>query len=234
MAQLKAKEEAPGLTCTYLVLDHAIYSKALEVLQNPNNADLKEFINLRMGSFHGCGNVLAVICKRFESAGLHHLIVEALLSGSKSVNQILNDKEYNSGIRICKVMFEALQNAKLDMFEECLQKEKKSNILTSFLECEFFTEPIKKRESTVFNTCLESISALHHTNDEFEIKIHNGFPPMTMLWQSYLDMVQILIDFLKSISLPNWNLHLESTERMLAWINYGRHFSYHWCSQQKI
>ena len=134
------------------------------------------------------------------------------------VNQILNDKEYNSGIRICKVMFEALQNAKLDMFEECLQKEKKSNILTSFLECEFFTEPIKKRESTMFNTCLESISALHHTNDEFEIKIHNGFPPMTMLWQSYLDMVQILIDFLKSISLPNWNLHLESTERMLAWL----------------
>ena len=73
-----------------------------------------------MGSFHGCGNVLAVIGKRFESAGLYHLIVEARLSGSKSVNQILNDKEYNSGIRICKVMFEALQNAKSDMFEECL------------------------------------------------------------------------------------------------------------------
>ena len=38
---------------------------------------------------------LAVIGRRFGSAGLHDLIVEASLSGLESVNQILNDKEYN-------------------------------------------------------------------------------------------------------------------------------------------
>ena len=63
---------------------------------------------------------------------------------------------------------------------------------------------------------------------------------MAMFWQSYLDMAQILLDFVKSICLPDWNLHLQSTERMLIWIhaydriNYARHFSYYWCSQQKI
>ena len=63
---------------------------------------------------------------------------------------------------------------------------------------------------------------------------------MAMFWQSYLDMAQILLDFVKSIRLPDWNLHLQSTERMLIWIhaydriNYARHFSYYWCSQQKI
>ena len=112
---MKAKAEALGLTCTDLVLDHAIYAKALEVLQNTNNADLKEFINLRMGGFHACGIFLAVIGKRFGSAGLHDLTVEACLSGPESVNQILNGKEYNDGIRICKVIFEALQLAKLDV-----------------------------------------------------------------------------------------------------------------------
>ena len=102
------------------------------------------------------------------------------------------------------------------MFEEWVQKEKKSNILTNFLECEAFTELIKKRESTMFNTCLQSLSALFDTYDEFEIKIRNGdFGPKTMFWQSYLDMVQILLDFVKSIRLPDWNLHLQSTERML-------------------
>ena len=40
------------LTCTDLVLDHTIYSKALNVLQNPNNGDLKEFINPKMGGFN--------------------------------------------------------------------------------------------------------------------------------------------------------------------------------------
>ena len=79
------------------------------------------------------------------------------------------------------------------------------------------------------------------TYDEFEIKIRNGdFGPKTMFWQSYLDMVQILLDFVKSIRLPDWNLHLQSTERMLIWIhaydriNYARYFSYYWCGQQKI
>ena len=128
---MKARAEALGLTCTDLVLDHAIYAKALEVLQNTNNADLKELINLRMGGFHACGIFLAVIGKRFGFADLHDFIVEACLSGPESVNQILNGKEYNHGIRICKVISEALR-AKLDAFEEWIQKEKKSNILTNF------------------------------------------------------------------------------------------------------
>ena len=54
---------------------------------------------------------------------------------------------------------------KLDVFEEWVQKEKKGNILTNVLECEAFTELIKKRESTMFNTCLQSISTLLDTYD---------------------------------------------------------------------
>ena len=134
-----------------------------------------------------------------------------------------------------------MQRAKLDVFEEWLQKEKKSNILTNFLKSEVFTELIKKRESTMFNTCLEGISALLNTCDEFEIKIRNGdFDSMAMFWQSYLNMVQILLDFVKPIHLPDWNLHLQNTEGLLVWIhaydgiNYARHFRYYGCSQQKI
>ena len=163
------------------------------------------------------------------------------MSGPESVNQILNGKEYNYGIRICKVIFEVLQRAKLDVFEEWVQKEKKSDIFTNFLECEAFTELIKKIESIMFNAYLQSLSALFDAYHEFEIKIRNrDFDPMAMFWQSYLNMVQILLDFVKSIRLPDWNLYLQSTERMLIWIhaydkiNYARHFSYYWYSQQKI
>ena len=183
LTQVKAKAEAFSLTCIDLLLDHAIYAKALEVLQNLNNADLKNFINLIMGGFHACGFFLTVIGKKFGSAGLYDLIVEARLSGLESVNQILNIKEYNYVIRICKVIFEPLQRAKLDVFEEWLNKEKKSDILINLLESEVFAELIKKRESTTFNTCLESISALLDTYDEFEIKIRNGdFGSMAMFW----------------------------------------------------
>ena len=47
LVQVKSKAEAIGFTCTDLVLDHAIYAKALEVMYSPSNADL-------MGGFHAC------------------------------------------------------------------------------------------------------------------------------------------------------------------------------------
>ena len=55
LTQVKANAEALGVTGTDLVLDHAKYAKALQVLQNPNNVDLKKFINHRMGGFDACG-----------------------------------------------------------------------------------------------------------------------------------------------------------------------------------
>ena len=51
---------------------------------------------------------LAVLGKRLGSAGLHDLFVKARLSGPESIHQILNGKEYNYGIKICIVIFEAL------------------------------------------------------------------------------------------------------------------------------
>ena len=156
--------------------------------------------------------------------------VSMMFVGPEEVNQILNGKEYNYVIIICKVIFEALQRAKLDVFEGWLQKEKNSNILTNFLESEVFAELIKKREPSMFNTCLESISALLDIYYEFEIKIRNGgFGLMAMFRQSYV----------KSIRLTDWKLHFQSTERMLVRIhayggsNCARHFSYYWCSHQK-
>ena len=53
-------------------------------------------------------------------------------------------------------------------------------------------------------------------------------------------MVQILLDFVRSIRLPDCYLHLQSTERVLVWIhaydriNYARYFCFYWYSQQKI
>ena len=61
-----------------------------------------------------------------------------------------------------------------------------------------------------------------------------------MFSQNYLDMVQIFLDFVKSIRLPDWYLHFQSTERILIWIhlydkiNYAWHFIYYCCSQQQF
>ena len=69
LVQVKEKASALGLLATDLVLDRANFIRALEVLHNRKNAELGDFINLRMGSFRACNMFLAVIGKRFGSAG---------------------------------------------------------------------------------------------------------------------------------------------------------------------
>ena len=46
--QYKEKAERLNLSETDLVLDHTIYSKAVEVIMNEKYSDLRSFINLRI------------------------------------------------------------------------------------------------------------------------------------------------------------------------------------------
>ena len=63
---------------------------------------------------------------------------------------------------------------------------------------------------------------------------------MAAFWNLYLDMIQTLRDFIKSIKNGDWDLHMYATEKMLYWChaydnyNYARHFSYYWASQQAL
>ena len=92
LLQSKAKAESLGLKETDIVVDQAIYAKAVEILQNPTHADLKKFIVLRMGGFHIACTFISVIGKRFLDAGLRDLMIEADLFGKSKVLKILFDK----------------------------------------------------------------------------------------------------------------------------------------------
>lgn len=81
LVQVKAKANALGFLATDLVFDHVIYMKALEMLHNPKNVELRYFINLQMGCLHAWNVFLAVTGKLFGSAVLKGLIVEAPLAG---------------------------------------------------------------------------------------------------------------------------------------------------------
>ena len=91
---LQVKETSKRLQLPHadLVLDHAIYAKALEVLSNPNLQECRDMINLRMEGFHACAIFIAVIGKRFSSAGLKDVIIESDLLGISSVESTLNGK----------------------------------------------------------------------------------------------------------------------------------------------
>ena len=90
-----------GLADTVVVLDQAIYAKALDVVWKQPE-EFKSVV-LRMGSFHIACVFLAVIGKRFGDSGLRDLLIESRIVGSGSVNGVLQGKHYNRALRTHKV-----------------------------------------------------------------------------------------------------------------------------------
>ena len=108
LQQVKRKTEILNVQSADLVLDHAIFTKALNILNEPTNEDLKASINIRMGGFHACCIFLAVIGKRFASGGLRNIVIESGLVGSGTIEAVFKGKHYNYGLRMIKIVSEAL------------------------------------------------------------------------------------------------------------------------------
>lgn len=55
--------------------------------------------------------------------------------------------------------------------------------------------------------------------------------PMARFWNSFIDMVDILFAFTRSLRTGDWNLHIAATQKMLPWFfaydrqNYARYSS---------
>ena len=132
----------------------------MEVLTNPANKDLQSFIHLWMGSFYACCIYLAVLGKRFGSAGLREIIVEANLTGSGSVEAVLNRKNYNRALRVMKTVYEALMRLKVEAFENWMHANRKYDVAAEFLESREISELLTKRTQINFQrvgSCLSYI-----------------------------------------------------------------------------
>ena len=62
-----------------------------------------------MGVFHTICNFLGIIGKRFLDAGLRDSAVESEVIAEGSVDRVLNGQQYNRGVRLHKLLYEALK-----------------------------------------------------------------------------------------------------------------------------
>ena len=64
---------------------------------------------------------MAVLGKRFGDAGLRDLLVESGVLPAGSVASVLDGKHYNRGVRVHKVVWEALSRLRQRQFESYLE-----------------------------------------------------------------------------------------------------------------
>ena len=242
LSQSKIKAEKLGLAETDVVLDMAIYAKAVEIMMNPRYIDLKKFIVLRLGGFHTMCIFIAVIGKRFADAGLRDIAIEANLLGESSVDQMLKGKHYNNAMRILKYLYEALRRHMLESFEQWQSDQPDHHLgydqLVNSSEIKrFVSSPTRESLEEVYEHHNEVVEEIHAYEDSL---LGGLYGPTASIWCSFLQMVQILLDFARSVKIGDWKLHLQSTKNMLPWMfsydrpNYARFLTYYLVAMKKL
>ena len=93
------------------VFDQAIYAKAFEV--NCKEYEKFKLMVLRLGTFHIHGTLISIIGKRFLHPGQKELFIEARVVAEGCVFAVLEGRNYNRGVRVQKLAYEAFMRVAL-------------------------------------------------------------------------------------------------------------------------
>lgn len=226
--------QGAGLNFTLIVLDQAIYAKALDIVAHRQ----EEFapVVLRLGAFHISCMFLAVIGKRFRDAGLMDILVESGIAGTASASAALDGRQYNRGVRFHKIVAEALSRLRWKEFIDCCRISD-ADVHTLYPAFKELQDCIND-DNLVRVTSSPALMDLHKRYNEFCES--QRVVPNFNLWSSYLQMVDLLLRFIRASRTANWDLHLSCVLEMLPWcfaydrLNYARYMTYYWLDMQQL
>ena len=231
LVQLLKIKNTLKLKSIVLVFDQALYAKATEV-QWKQIERFKDIV-LRMGVFHTTCTLLSIIGKRFQDAGLRDLCVESGVIAEGSVAGVLDGRRYNRGVRLHKIMYEALMRLVWQGFGAWIEenhKESKTTVDSFFSEIGELYDDICETQFKKHMTSTPSVDFVKMFDKYIEFLRHeNG--KLSKFWLSYLDMVEILLRLLRALREGNWELHVLAIRSMIPWcfaydnVNYARYLS---------
>ena len=218
-----------GQSHTVIVADQPLYSRAKELIwANPD--DFPGVIMVQ-GHLHVLFNFLKVIGKHIESAGLEDIWVESGLFAPNSINAIMEGKAYYRAVRGHTLAYEALWRIRWKLFEAWL--EESTQKLDDNTDIDKVVSLLNTKQSRYDEATKEAVehSASILLNgstmkllEEFNIKFAEQ--PNFKFWSTYLELVEILLDFIRANREGNWTLHLDSFEAMLPWMSLYDHVNY--------
>ena len=116
---------------------------------------------------------------------------------------------YNRSVRMCKLMYEALNRMFITEIEKNVVSTKNVyNVL-----------PLDWNNKSCYRKFVDSeemkkcVTAFH----DYKERVWQ-LSPLTAFWVSYLDMVTVLLNFIYSFRAGNWHFYLESIRSMLPWV----------------
>ena len=223
--------ESTGQRDSVITFDLDLYAKAKQLqMRYPN--EFKDTV-IRMGGFHIALNYLALLGKKYAQSGLEDLLIESGVYVAGTTSVLMLGKSYNRGIRAHKLSMEALFRLLWQAFLEWLSKQdnglddrtkhvvvgKSSDCRTTVKNKEF-----SKDDWMDFLSCVEPLTSLLEAFRSDGREKSKAF----CFWDDYINMVLVLLQFIKAERTGNWKLHLTATAAMVPHffsmdrINYAR------------
>ena len=217
-----------------LTFDEAIYSKAKEIQWKCG--DQFDDVILRMGGFHIALNFLGVIGHLYEGSGIEDIFIEAGLYGSNTVCRFLKGKMYNRGVRAHKLLFEALMRLQWRAFCDWIGDQiYEVDTETCNASLENMQEALKNKDSDMISQCFDEmqtvlsdkVSNFHHKFISQQRESSDTFA----FWIDYINMVMLLLDYIRAEREGQWKKHLSAVTAMLPYFFVTDHQNYaKWCS----
>ncbi|XP_061913285.1 uncharacterized protein LOC133656293 isoform X2 [Entelurus aequoreus] len=210
-----------------VVFDQAIYAKAQQIRWK--DQELTKRLVIRLGEFHTCMSFLGIIGKRFGDAGLQDILIESEVVAPGSINGVISGHHYNRSMRAQKLMYESLQRARFSTFLDSLTPAGRD-------ECMAVISEIKDTfpDRTVDVLCANQKFDQMCSKYALFVEKRTAENPTFAFWSSYIDMVQILLLFVRATRESDWQLHLSTVRLMMAWffaydrVNYARYLPTYW------
>jgi hypothetical protein len=146
-----------------------------------------------------------------------------------SVKTVFSGKHYNRCVRAHKLVFEAMQRLRLQAFYESLQgsESEKLGIIGDKLLAHFDENMAQlipvDQDFMSWNTAYECL-----------VQKRSEESPTFAFWSTYIEMVQLLLLFIRATRTSDWNLHLSTLRTMIPWffvtdrVNYSRYTPCYW------
>ena len=153
---------------------------------------------------------------------------------------MLNGKHYNRAVRSHKIVLEALIRRSWVSFYQWLDKDRE----------EFSQDEVIRSIRCLCDSCNQTNADSMLHSDDFQIlfalygkflkdcRTSNG--PVSAFWLSYIDIILLLLRFIRSTRQSDWNLHLACIQQILPWMfaydcsNYSRYLTFYFCQMKML
>ena len=156
-------------------------------------------------------------------------MIESEIVAPASVKGVLYGKHYNRSVRVHKLIYEAMQRLRFAAFENSLA----GSVTNQFDSTGDSVLEDSKRETFTEICTSKLVNDAKMAYDTF-VEKRSEENPTFALWSKYIDMVQLLLLYIRATRTSNWKLHLSSLQSMIPWffatdrVNYSRFAPCYW------